>query len=76
MSNGEKDLWRIRVSEKESLLKLLKMLYPYLKHSKRRSDTRKSIKNIICKSKIMLGISPYWRILITVNQHWLTVFWK
>lgn len=45
-----KDLWRIRVSEKESLLKLLKMLYPCSKHAKRRSDTRKSIKNIYARA--------------------------
>ena len=41
-----KDLWRVRVSEKSSLLKILEVLYPYLKHTKRRSDARKSIKNI------------------------------
>lgn len=46
-----KDLWRIRVSEKESLLKLLEMMYPCLKHAKRRNDTRKSIKNIYERSK-------------------------
>lgn len=46
-----KDLWRIRVSEKKSLLKLLEMLYPYLKHAKRRNDTRKSIKNIYARTR-------------------------
>lgn len=45
-----KDLWRIRVSEKKSLLKILKVLYPCLKHAKRRNDTRKSIKNIYARS--------------------------
>lgn len=46
-----KDLWRIRVSEKKSLLKVLEVLYPYLKHAKRRSDTRKSIKNIYARTR-------------------------
>lgn len=45
-----KDLWRIRVSEKASLLKILKVLYPYLRHAKRRGDTRKSIKNIYART--------------------------
>jgi len=45
------DLWRVRVSEKVSLLKILEVLYPYLKHGKRRSDTRKSIKNIYERSR-------------------------
>lgn len=46
-----KDLWRIRVSEMTSLSKLLKMMYPCLKHAKRRSDTRKAIKNIYARTK-------------------------
>ena len=45
-----KDLWRVRVSEKSSLLKLLEMLYPCLIHAKRRSDVRKSIKNIYART--------------------------
>ena len=45
-----KDLWRVRVSEKMSLLKLLKLLYPCLIHAKRRNDVRKSIKNIYART--------------------------
>jgi hypothetical protein len=45
-----KDLWRVRVSEKTSLLKILEVLYPYLKHTKRRRDTRKAIRNIYERS--------------------------
>ena len=40
------DLWRIRVSETKSLLKLFRLIYRQLKHSKRRSDLRKCLKNI------------------------------
>lgn len=46
-----KDLWRIRVSEKKSLLKLLEVLYPCLRHAKRRTDTKKSIKNIYARTR-------------------------
>jgi hypothetical protein len=41
-----KDLWRVRVSEKKFLEKLLKMLNPYLKHKKRLSDLNKCLINI------------------------------
>lgn len=40
------DLWRIRVSEKKSLLKLFKLIYGQLRHAKRKSDFRKCLKNI------------------------------
>ncbi len=40
------DLWRIRVSDKGSLLKLLTALLPYLKHEKRLLDLHKCLKNI------------------------------
>lgn len=41
-----KDLWRVRVSEKESLEKMLKIIRPYLKHKKRISDLDKCLNNI------------------------------
>ncbi len=40
------DLWRIRVSEKASLLKLFKLVYGQLRHSKRKGDFRECLKNI------------------------------
>lgn len=41
-----KDLWRVRVSEKGSLIKLLKIIKPYLRHKKRISDLNKCLANI------------------------------
>lgn len=41
-----KDLWRVRVSEKESLEKMLKIIRPYLKHKKRIADLDKCLNNI------------------------------
>ncbi|MEI6529560.1 MAG: hypothetical protein WCN88_04150 [Candidatus Falkowbacteria bacterium] len=41
-----KDLWRIRVSEKQSLEKLLIIIKPFLKHKKRISDLNKCLNNI------------------------------
>lgn len=41
-----KDLWRIRVSNMESLNKLFQILKPILKHRKRLLDLKKCIKNI------------------------------
>lgn len=41
-----KDLWRVRVSEKKSLEKLLKIIRPYLKHKKRVTDLDKCLSNI------------------------------
>lgn len=41
-----KDLWRIRVSEKQSLEKLLTIIKPFLKHKKRISDLNKCLNNI------------------------------
>lgn len=40
------DLWRVRVSKKESLLKLFALINPYLRHTKRRKDVKKCLKNI------------------------------
>lgn len=40
------DVWRIRVSEKESLEKLLKLVKPYIKHKKRLDDLDKCLNNI------------------------------
>lgn len=41
-----KDLWRIRVSERKSLLKLFKLIEPYLKHKKRIGDFNKCLNNL------------------------------
>lgn len=41
-----KDLWRVRVSQMESLNKLFQILKPILKHEKRLSDLNKCIINI------------------------------
>lgn len=41
-----KDLWRVRVSEMQSLEKLLKIIKPYLKHKKRIADLNKCLINI------------------------------
>ena len=45
-----KDLWRIRVSDKQSLRKLLIILKPYLRHAKRLNDLNKCLKNINVRS--------------------------
>jgi hypothetical protein len=44
-----KDLWRLRVNERQSLEKLLKIIKPYLKHKKRISDLNKCLNNINAK---------------------------
>lgn len=41
-----KDLWLLSVSRKTSLLRLIDLLEPHLKHSKRRSDLQKARLNI------------------------------
>lgn len=41
-----KDLWRLRVSEMNSLEKLFKIIKPYLKHKKRIEDLNKCLINI------------------------------
>jgi len=41
-----KDLWRVRVSKQQSLKILFKILYPILKHKKRKKDLAKCIKNL------------------------------
>lgn len=46
------DVWRIRVSRKESLDKLLNILKPHLKHEKRIADLDLSLKNIHARRKI------------------------
>lgn len=46
-----KDLWRIRVSEKNSLENLLILIDPYLKHKKRKSDLKKCLKNLDDRKK-------------------------
>lgn len=46
-----KDLWRIRVSEKNSLEKLLIVISPYLKHRKRKNDLIKCLKNLDDRKK-------------------------
>ncbi len=40
------DFWRINISKKESLLKLLNYLEPYMKHSDRLNDLRKARENL------------------------------
>jgi len=46
-----KDLWRVRVSDSDSLRRLLKMLKPYLRHRKRMGDANKCLKNIDVRRK-------------------------
>lgn len=41
-----KDLWRLRMSESNSLEKFLKTIKPYLRHKKRLSDLNKCLTNI------------------------------
>lgn len=41
-----KDLWRVRVSERVSLERLLKIIKPYLRHKKRLTDLNKCLINI------------------------------
>lgn len=45
------DLWRLRVSEMESLLKLVQTVNPYIKHQKRKSDTKMVKQNILERKK-------------------------
>lgn len=45
------DFWRINVSSKLDLLKLICLLKPYIKHSKRRGDLLKAEKNIMERNK-------------------------
>ena len=40
------DFWRITVNEARSLMKLYRIIFSYLKHSKRKADFIKVIKNI------------------------------
>lgn len=46
-----KDLWRIRVSIRESLKRLFIIIYPLLRHKKRRSDLRKCLRNLNVREK-------------------------
>lgn len=41
-----KDLWRIRVSKLNSLIRLFKLIRPYLKHKKRINDLNRCLNNI------------------------------
>lgn len=44
-----KDLWRVRVSERRSLIKLLKLIKPYIRHEKRLLDLNCCLKNLYAR---------------------------
>ncbi len=46
-----KDLWRIRVSERKSLIKLLELIKPHIKHKKRLLDLNKCLGNLYARQK-------------------------
>ena len=43
----KQDVWRLSVNEAGSLERLIKFLYPHLRHSRRRADARKVLRNIV-----------------------------
>jgi len=45
--NQNQDFWRVSISKKEDLLKLLKLIEPYIKHAKRCKDLKRARENIL-----------------------------
>ncbi len=53
---SNKDVWLLTVNRKESLLRLIKILRPLLRHSKRLADTFRVERNVVKRNKLY-GIS-------------------
>lgn len=47
------DFWRITINEKSSLLKLHKMLFPLLRHNKRKTDFLRAQENILKRNGVL-----------------------
>lgn len=50
------DFWRVSVNEKNSLLKLFDLLFPYMKHQKRKTDLLKARLNINQRNNAIIHI--------------------
>lgn len=54
-----KDLWRLNINDKVSLLAFIKLLLPLIRHRKRRSDMKICLKNIVDRQNKKYGNKKY-----------------